>query len=92
MPLVASTFADSIGGIVVADQDRDQLEKQVRAAVEEAIASGRYTRYSLANAAGIGYRVLARYLDESRDIKLSTASALSATLGYVLCPSKKCKK
>ena len=90
MATVASTVLGSIDGICVAE-NRDDLEKQVRKAVEASIKSGKFTSYSLANAAGIGYRVLARYLDENRDIKLSTASALAATLGFKLCAVNRCK-
>lgn len=63
---------------------KDAIEVQVRRAVEDALESGKFTRYSLSQASGVGYRVLSRYLDEGRDIKLSTASSLAVTLGYEL--------
>jgi hypothetical protein len=65
------------------------LADDIRSAVEKAVSTGRETRYSLAKGAGVEYRTLARWLDEDRDIKLSTAASLAAYLGLELRPGGK---
>lgn len=55
----------------------------LRKAVEAAIAAGA-TRYSIAKAAGIDQATFARWLDEGRDIRISTADKLAAYFGLVL--------
>lgn len=48
--------------------------------IRRAIAKSGQTRYAIAKGAGIEYAALVRYLDEHRDIRLSTAERL---VGYL---------
>ena len=62
------------------------IDSTLRTTVEGLISSGQETRYSVAKKAGIHYGVLCRWLDENRDVRLSTASALAGSLGLELRP------
>jgi len=64
------------------------LDESIRKVVESAIADGHETRYSIAKVAGIEYSSFARWLDEGRDIRLSTASKLADHFGLGLAPTK----
>ena len=57
------------------------LDKSIRQVVQAAIDGGHESRYSIAKVAGIDYRALSRWLDEDRDIRLSTASKLADYFG-----------
>jgi len=61
------------------------VSERIRVAVAAAITSGQ-TRYAIAKGAGIGYGVLARWLDEGRDIRASTIDKLAEHLGLELVP------
>ncbi|HQU42132.1 MAG: hypothetical protein B7Z73_05500 [Planctomycetia bacterium 21-64-5] len=61
------------------------VEKKLRDAIER---SG-LTRYAIAKGAGITYEVLMRFLDERRDIRLSTVEKLAAFFELDLMPKKK---
>jgi hypothetical protein len=58
----------------------------LREAAVGAIESGRETRYSLAKQCRLDYPSLARWLDEGRDIRLSTVDAIAEYLGLTLAP------
>ena len=58
---------------------------QLRAAVDAAIKAGS-TRYAIAKGAGIGQATFARWLDENRDIRFSTAAKLASFLNLELRP------
>jgi hypothetical protein len=60
----------------------------LRKAVEDAIAKGA-TRYSIAKGAGIDQASFVRWLDEGRDIRISTADKLAAYFGLVLKRDRK---
>lgn len=62
-----------------------KLDQQLRRAVE---CSG-LTRYAVAKGAGVDYDALARFLDQGRDIRLSTVQALAEFFGMKLTPPKK---
>ena len=47
----------------------------------EAIEESGLTRYSIAKDAGVDYYTLARFLDEGRDIRLSTVQKLAEYFG-----------
>ncbi len=53
------------------------ISEKLRAIVLKAISDGTETRYSIAKQAGIDYRTFARWLDEDRDIRLSTVDKLA---------------
>lgn len=63
------------------------IEQQLR----EAIDRSGLTRYAIAKGAGVGYDALSRFLDQGRDIRLSTIEALAAYFGMTLTPPKKVK-
>ena len=50
-------------------------------AIRRAIAKSGQTRYRIAVGAGVDHAVLRRYLDEHRDIRLSTAERLVGYFG-----------
>lgn len=60
------------------------IAEQLRAA---ALNSGQ-TMYALAKGAGIDRAVMVRYLNEDRDMRLTTAAKLAAYLGLELRPAK----
>lgn len=62
-----------------------RVAEQLRAATDAALATGK-TRYEIAKGAGIKYSTLANWLDEDRDIRLSTVSALAEYLRLELKP------
>ena len=67
------------------------LSEQLRKTIEAAERRG-VTRYRIAKDAGIGYDILARFLDHDRDIRLSTVDHLAAYFGLELKPSRKTAK
>lgn len=75
----------------MAAPERGRIETKVREVVANAIDSGDWTRYRLAQKSGVAYRVLARFLDEDRDIKLSTAAALLEALDFTICRTSRCR-
>ena len=64
------------------------LSASLRKAVEAAVKEGE-TRYSVAKGAGVDYSVLVRWLDEGRDIRLSTVDQIAEYLGLDLTAIKK---
>lgn len=50
-------------------------------AIRRAIKKSGQTRYRIAVGAGVDHAVLRRYLDEGRDLRLSTVEKLAAYLG-----------
>lgn len=62
------------------------LDAQLRDAVGKYLKD--HTRYALARDAGVQYKTLCRWLDEGRDIKLSTAQKLAEFFGLVLKPEE----
>lgn len=50
-------------------------------AIRRAIKKSGKTRYAIAKGAGVDYATFSRYLDEGRDVRLSTIEALAAYLG-----------
>jgi hypothetical protein len=61
------------------------IAEQLRKAVNDAIARGT-TRYAIAKGAGIKYTTFVRWLDEDRDIRLSTVSRLADYLNLEFRP------
>ena len=64
------------------------LSKQLK----RAITATKETRYRVAKDSGVGYATLMRFLDENRDIRLSTVEALAKYLNLELKPARKAKK
>ena len=62
------------------------VASNLKFAVEQAIASGGETRYSIAKGSGVEYRSLVRWLDEDKDIRLSTVNAICSYLNLELRP------
>ena len=60
--------------------DRKSLGGQLRAV----IAARRLTAYAVAKAAGVDVRLVQRFLDHERDIRLETADKLARALGLRL--------
>ena len=95
---IAASTADAVQGhgICVSAKRRrlpqNPVELQIRAAVEEAIESGKWSRYALAASSGVAYPVLKNFLDGEADIHISTAGALLHALGYCICPVTQCKR
>lgn len=61
------------------------IEQTLRDAIER---SG-LTRYVIAKGSGVSYEALMRFLDEGRDIRLSTVEKLAAFFEMELVPTKK---
>jgi len=55
----------------------------------EAIEASGQTRYEIAQAAGIHWRVLDRFINADRDIKLSTAQSLCRHFGMRLTKARR---
>ncbi len=62
-----------------------KLSEQLKQAIT---ASGK-SRYKIAKEAGIDYYALARFLDEDRDIRLSTVQKLADLFGMRLTKPKR---
>ena len=61
---------------------------QLRKAAVTAILDGA-TKYSIAKGAGVNYATFLRWLEEHRDIRLSTVNSLAAFLNLELRPADK---
>ncbi len=64
------------------------VSDDIRKAVEARLRKG-VTRYAIARDAEVDYRSIALWLDEDRDIRLSTIDALADYLGMELRPKKR---
>ncbi len=60
--------------------DRHSLSGQLR----DIIATRRLTAYAVAKAAGVDVRLVQRFLDQERDIRLETADKIARALGLRL--------
>ena len=63
------------------------VSESLRAAIREAMRQGT-TRYRIAQDADVDHSGLSRFLDEGRDIRVSTVDALAEYLGLELGPKK----
>jgi hypothetical protein len=67
------------------------ITAQLKTAVNDAVESGRETRYSIAKNAGLDYASFIRWLDEDRDIRASTIDKLASYFGLSLTETQERK-
>ena len=63
------------------------VSETLRATVKEAMRRG-VTRYRIAKDSGVDHTALSRFLEEGRDLRVSTVDALAEYLGLELGPKK----